>query len=981
MITPSKNWTERAREISKILCAVAVIFPILSTAGWIFKFPILKQGHPALPAMPPNTIFGLFLSATAVLLARKVHASRRQTLTSLYLGTIVMALGAITLIEYFITQAITIDTLLVEIEPTPLQPFPGRPSPQSAANFLTLGLSILVINRPRSSAYIWQLGAIAVIGNSLAALTGYLFSSQEFYGFPIYMPAMGMAVNTALSFVLLGIGLLCSRPDQGMMTLAISGTRTGHMTRIILLASLLAPPILGVITRVGVIAGWYDQQTHIAVFLVSMIGILLFTLWRTARLSEREELRSRSAYADAKLANENLKKVAEEREVFTSLIDNSSDFIGICRSDGTTSYINQAGRRMVGLDPDFSVTTTRFSDFYPEKYRLFASEVIGRSVDEKGYWKGETFLRDWKTSREIPVSDTHFKIIEPSTRRILGTGTVCRDISDIQRERIAKEAAIDELRDSNVKLDLARRKFLGLLEAAPDAMFVCDARGTIEISNAQCEVLLGYNRAEIIGQKIEHFLLEDHRSTFLAQLATILDQDAPQKSELVSLFAVKKNGLGIPIEISLSPFETADGILITCSIRDMTARQRAEQELTLAKKAADAASYAKSVFLASMSHEIRTPLGVILGYADMLLLHSDSANQVREYAQAIQRNSHNLSALIGDILDLSKIESGKFETKVSSVRLVPFLKEIISQLQLKASQKNLTLSLKFSGPVPQTIETDELRLRQIVMNIVGNAIKFTEQGNVTVVVKLESPDSKALDRTLEIVVRDTGVGIAYENLPKIFQPFTQAEHFITRKYGGTGLGLTISREMARALGGDLTVVESEIGKGSTFRITVSPGNVDSASVYYEESPDLKSSTLSKELKDPLLKDVRILVVEDFEDNQRLLKALLQHEGAIVELANDGEEGIKKALAGTFDVVLMDIQMPVLNGYLATTKLRTLGYKLPIIALTANAMKGEAERCLEAGFSDYLAKPIDRTSLSSKVNYYAHLIADEHQALI
>jgi signal transduction histidine kinase/HPt (histidine-containing phosphotransfer) domain-containing protein/ActR/RegA family two-component response regulator len=385
--------------------------------------------------------------------------------------------------------------------------------------------------------------------------------------------------------------------------------------------------------------------------------------------------------------------------------------------------------------------------------------------------------------------------------------------------------------------------------------------------------------------------------------------------------------------------------------------QELNEGLKAARLAAEAANVAKSRFLANMSHEIRTPLNAVLGFTDLL---RKSGSQCREderadYLETIHTSGKHLLGLINDILDLSKIEAGRLE--VEQVRCSPYaiVSEIVSVLRVKALEKNLTLDYHWRSVVPETIRTDPARFRQLLMNLVSNAIKFTETGKVEIFAELRQ-DNPVPELVVEVI--DTGVGIPADKFEAIFDPFVQADNSVTRQFGGTGLGLTISRRIAQALGGGIRVW-SEAGKGSRFTVTIATGPLDGVQILTAPLADgLRSQRLQSPEALPSLGGVRVLVVEDGDTNRKLIGLVLQRSGVKVTMAENGRIGADLAIKHPFDLILMDMQMPVMDGYTAATLLRQHGLTIPIIALTAHAMKGDQGKCRAAGCSGYITKPID-----------------------
>ncbi len=432
---------------------------------------------------------------------------------------------------------------------------------------------------------------------------------------------------------------------------------------------------------------------------------------------------------------------------------------------------------------------------------------------------------------------------------------------------------------------------------------------------------------------------------------------------------------------------------VVVAIDNITDHKRAEQELLDANRYlekattranqlaldAEAASRLKSEFLANMSHEIRTPMTTVMGFAD--LLHEelrDCEDQSRsevvakwpilqEHCEAIHRNSENLLQIINDILDLSKVEAGCLRLECVECRPHQIIGDVISLMRPQALAKDLDLRVEYLGTIPRTVKTDPTRFKQALVNLVSNAVKFTPSGNVTLQVK-HSEESGSPMLCIDVV--DTGIGIPKDRIEAIFEPFSQADSSTTRLYGGTGLGLTITRRLAELLGGSVSVV-SEVDRGSVFTLRIAAGPLDVSPI---EQPveELKSPSGIKSGSAGISLNYRILLVEDGEDNRRLITFILQKAGAVVHTAENGREGLDRALqadreGSPFDLILMDMQMPVMDGYQATRSLRERGYTRPILALTAHAMTGDRKKCLEAGCDDYIVKPIDRSALLAAIS--------------
>lgn len=427
---------------------------------------------------------------------------------------------------------------------------------------------------------------------------------------------------------------------------------------------------------------------------------------------------------------------------------------------------------------------------------------------------------------------------------------------------------------------------------------------------------------------------------------------------------------------------------------DTTIEKTYEAEIKKAKDTAERASRAKMQFLANMSHEIRTPMNAILGFAELLLDETLDPQKKFEVRDRIRANGEQLLALINDILDLSKFEAGDVPVEKLHFSITDLVYHTLQTMRPLAARKGLSLSAETASPIPQVIVSDPIRTRQILTNLISNSIKFAEKGSIKLILSCETENQKP---RLRFDVEDTGIGISPDAQKRIFQPFSQGDSSITRKFGGTGLGLSLSKRLANALGGDLKLKWSEVGKGSRFSVSIDPGET-SKSVFIqdlrlprEESishPPFEEGKRSQELPPKnqsenqqrasttprrsrtqpsgALKDLKILLAEDSPDNEELIRYYLTAEGAEVDVAHNGLEASKKATHSYHDLILMDIQMPVMDGLEATRQLRALGYQHPIVALTAHALKEEVKRSLDAGCDAHLTKPIQRQKLVNEI---------------
>ncbi len=681
----------------------------------------------------------------------------------------------------------------------------------------------------------------------------------------------------------------------------------------------------------------------------------LLVVWHDLTERFRAEAALREAFSSL--------RASEQR--FQAFMDNSPFIAWIKDQEGKISYVNRRYAAEFAALENGPVGQTDQELFRPDIARLFREE-------DQRVLAGETFVADHSiVSRD--GSNREWQ----ATKFLLSDCDGVRSVAGFAVEVTEQRRAAEELRRTYTSLadahtELARQKSFieTVLENVSDGIIACDPVGRVTFLNPEMQEMLGIDAMpdELSAEwAAEHIILCDPQTQSRLSL-----RDRPLARALrgedvnaVELLIKLRSGALRHI-VTTARAMTDNGGTITGAVaawHDITDLRRFQQELIGARDAASAANQAKSEFLANMSHEIRTPMTAILGFADLLAQPAQPEHVRASHVQTIRRNGEHLLSIINDILDLSKIEAGKLNIEKIACSPMRIVREVESSMRARAVEKNICFDIEQIGGVPCTICSDPTRLRQILMNLVSNAVKFTKIGGVRVTVGVleEGPAQRVY-----FDVTDTGVGLSPEQQQSLFRPFVQADSSTTRRFGGTGLGLAICKRLATALEGSLSVV-SELGTGSTFRLVV-----DGREVPISESAGAPDALEAPATSDPpVLSDLpqsRILLAEDGPDNRRLATLYLESAGLRVDWAPNGKIAVAMALEAAaaedpYQLVLMDMQMPELDGYGATRELRRLGFdRLPIVAFTAHAFANERDKCIQCGCDDHVAKPVNRDLL-------------------
>ena len=553
--------------------------------------------------------------------------------------------------------------------------------------------------------------------------------------------------------------------------------------------------------------------------------------------------------------------------------------------------------------------------------------------------------------------------LEEQTATALSSGVVndpLRLLHELHVHQVELEMQNADLRRARDESEALLENYTELYDFAPIGYLTLDRQGTVRSINLTGAGLLGMARSHLIGRRLDHFVPAESRPAFVAFLAKVFAAPGKEAGEVTF---VKEDRSAVLAQIEAVASTTGEECRM--ALIDITERKRVEtalaqekaaaEALSQEKAAAEAATKTKSQFLANMSHELRTPMSGVLGMLDLVLL-GELPTEQRDNLEVAKKSAQALLRILNDILDFSRVEAGAVTFVEEPFSLHEALRETVKQFDLEAQRKGLDLVIDIDSSTPVTVKGDEGRVRQVLINLIGNAVKFTEHGHVALRTAAGDPTVGGR-RDITFTVSDSGIGIPEEMQQRLFQPFSQGDVSHTRRYGGTGLGLTISKEVVETMGGDISLT-STVGKGSTVVVTLPLREAGT------DVPAECAEMAAGQVPLPAAADAarrRLLVAEDNPILQDLLKRILQQGGIESDFVSNGEDVVKDWEEGRYDMILMDVQMPVMDGFEATRAIRarekTRGGHIPIVALTAHAFAADRQKCLDAGMDAYVAKPI------------------------
>ena len=923
------------RHFYSALIAVVIILPCVVILGWQFDNEALKTVLPYTSAMNPFAAVLFIFSGISLYFIRENNSDRFKYIgKTISLGVLVISIlllgGILHLYDCRIDQLLFTKSLAG-----------SKVAPNTIICFILVSFSLIIVDHKNEGKYNFsQIISLIAFLIVLLAIIGYIYESRSFYRIDLYTP---MALHTALTFCALTIAIIIARYKTGFISVVFHKNTGGELVRRLLPFAMVIPVIISWLRLEGSELQLYDAELGTALGATTTIVTFSILIWWIAgSLNKIDEERQNSALMLNKVKDE----LAANEALYRNLIENSGVVMYTTNLEGKITFATKKGFDLTGYGLD-EIKGKSITEFITADHMRMVMERYKSQLRDN---IKETFLEfciNTKSGTTKWVKQTAVLIHE--NNKPVGFQCIIKDISERkQLESIVKKYEVDLIQNQEL--------LQSILDNANSLIYIKDLDGKYILTNREFKKKLNLNSIDVIGKTDFDFSTTKQAQHFKDTDDEVIKTCKPvEVEEIIELADGPHNILIIkfPLLDAQNKIYGISGIAT-----DITERVKYQQQLIEAKKIAEDAKQLQEQFLANMSHEIRTPMNGIQGMND-LLLETDLNTEQKEFSTTIKRSADNLLVIINDILDFSKIQAGKLTIEKIDFNLNEVLENIKALFQHQLKEKRLSLNLSVNEGVPAFLNGDPYRLNQVLVNLIGNAIKFTHSGVITVSILAQE---KQNDQTvLKIIVADTGIGIEKDVIKNIFESFTQASTNTTRKYGGTGLGLAITKQLLELQDGYISV-DSVINVGTTFHISIPYNNCSTQSLSQPAGIDVQNYQ-------SLFTGKKFLVAEDNEVNQKVIRKVLQRAGGHVDIANNGLEAITLLKKSTvYDLIIMDLQMPEMDGYAATRYIRrVMDLSIPIVAMTASALKNEKAKCIDIGMNDYLSKPFNFTNLYQRIS--------------
>ncbi len=921
------------------LTAVVIFIAVLVLVGWQLHIQSLKSILPQFIAMNPITAVLFILSGIALFFIQEKNSPTYKNIAKGF-GVVIMLISILALGNVIKVFSFGVDEILYASEL-----HGNKMASGTTFCFLVVGFSFLLIDNYRNNKYnLSQILALIPLIIGLIAVIGYIYGSRSFYGLTFYI---SMAFHTAFCFCALAAAIMLARYKTGFVSVVMHKNIGGKLIRKLLIWSIVTPIILNGLRLEGDKFHLYDPGLGSAFSGILMVIIFSILLWKISVSLNKTDVERKRLLSNLYQAKDEL--VANEI-LYRNLIENSGVVIYTTSIDGLITFANSKSFQLTGYHIE-ELKGRRFTDFINVDCLQMVKERYKLQIKDKVEETHLEFCINTKNGNVKWVEQSAVLLTENNVP--VGFQCIVKDISERKElETIVKKYEVELIQNQEL--------LQSILDNAASLIYVKDLEGKYLLINKEFREKLNLHNNEVIGKTDFDF-----SKASLAQRFKDTDDEVIRTCKAVEL----EETIDLPggkhtlliVKFPLLDFQNKI-YGISGIATDITERAKYREQLIEARKIAEGAKVMQEQFLANMSHEIRTPMNGIQGMND-LLLETELNSEQKDYAKTIKRSADSLLVILNDILDFSKIQAGKLTIEKIDFNVKEVLNNVQALFRHQLKEKKLTWELSVKENVPVTLNGDPYRLNQILLNLIGNAVKFTHQGGISmnVFVKHQTPEEIVLSFT----VTDTGIGIKDDVINNIFESFTQASNNTTRKYGGTGLGLAITKQLLEMQQGNISV-KSEINIGTTFTFSI-PYN------YSETNISLMLPGIDVSNYHSIFKGKKFLVAEDNEVNQKVMKRVLQRAGGIVDIVNNGLEAIENLNKNKdYSLIIMDLQMPEMDGYAATKYIRNvMKLSLPIVAMTASALKNEKEKCIAIGMNEHLSKPFNISYLYQRLSLLLH----------